>query len=87
MSKKSHFRVPFDKQHGKPAQALLKSASHPLYHIIWSLASQLSWKKTLLFTWKILGVLVNALAAVEKDPVLNRGNLTLTIQMQLSPKN
>ena len=33
MSKKSCFRGPFDKQHGKRAQALLKSASQHLYHI------------------------------------------------------
>ena len=33
MSKKSRFREPFDKQHGKRAQALLKSASQHLYHI------------------------------------------------------
>ena len=28
MSKESRFRGPIDKQHGKRAQALLKSASH-----------------------------------------------------------
>ena len=33
MSKKSRFRGSFDKQHGKHAQALLKSASQNLYHI------------------------------------------------------
>ena len=27
LSQKSHFKEPFDKQHGKRAQALLKSAS------------------------------------------------------------
>ena len=29
MPKKSRFRGPFDKQHDKRAQALLKSGSHP----------------------------------------------------------
>ena len=33
MSKMSRFRGPFEKQHGKRAQALLKSASQHLYHI------------------------------------------------------
>ena len=48
--------------------------------------SQLSWKKSLLFTCQILVLLVNTLAANEKYPVLNRDNLTIPIQMQLSQK-
>ena len=39
--KECHFRLPFDKQHGKRAQALLKSASQHLYCIHWSLARKL----------------------------------------------
>ena len=35
--KKSRFRGPFEKQHGKRAQALLKSAWHHPYHIHWAL--------------------------------------------------
>ena len=42
MSKKSRFRRTFEKQHGKGAQGLLKSASQHLYHIHWSLATKLS---------------------------------------------
>ena len=83
MSKKSRFRGCFDKQYGKRAQALLKSASQHLYHIHWSLPSQLSWKKSLFLTCQILGLLVNTLAADEKYPVLNRDNLTIPIRMQL----
>ena len=86
MCKKSRFRGPFDKQHGKRAQALLKSASQHLYHIHRSLPRKLSWKKSLLLTCQILGLLVNTLAADEKYPVLNRDNLTIPIQMQLSEK-
>ena len=86
MSKKNRFRGPFDKQHGKRAQALLKSASQHLYHIHRSLPRKLSWKKSLLLTCQILGLLVNTLAADEKYPVLNRDNLTIPIQMQLSEK-
>ena len=86
MSKKSRFRGCFDKQYGKRAQALLKSASQHLYHIHRSLPRKLSWKKSLLLTCQILGLLVNTLAAEEKCPVLNRENLTIPIQMQLSQK-
>ena len=86
MSKKSRFRGCFDKQYGKRAQALLKSASQHLYHIHRSLPRKLSWKKSLLLTCQILGLLVNTLAADEKYPVLNRENLTIPIQMQLSQK-
>ena len=84
MSKKPSFRRPFNKQHVKCAKALSKSGSQHLYHIHWSLPSQLSWKKSLLLTCQILGLLVNTLAADEKYPVLNRDNLTIPIQMQLS---
>ena len=87
MSKKSRFREPFDKQHDKRAQARFKSASHRLYYIHLSLSRQLSWKKSLLFTLKILGLLVNTLAADWKFRVPNRDNLTIPIQMQFSQKH
>ena len=70
MSKKCSLRRPFDKQYGKRAQALLNSGSQSLYHIHWPLPSQLSWKKSPFLTCKILGLLVNTLAADEKYPVL-----------------
>ena len=86
MSKKSSLRGPIDEPFGKRAQARFKSASLHLYHIYRSLSSQLSWKKSLLLTCQILGLLVNTLAADEKYPVLNRDNLTIPIQMELSQK-
>ena len=86
MSKKSHFRGPFDKEHGKRAQALFKSAPEHLYHIHRSLPRKFSWKKSLLLTCQILGLLVNTLAAQEKYLVLHGDNLTISIQMQLSQK-
>ena len=86
MSKKSSLRGPIDEPFGKRAQARFKSASLHLYHIYRSLSSQLSWKKSLLLTCQILGLLVNTLAADEKYPVLNRDNLTIPIQMQFSQK-
>ena len=86
MFKKSYFRGPFEKQHGKRAQALLKFTSQHLHDIHRSLLKKLSWKKSLLLRCKILGVLVNRLAASEKYLVLHRDNLTIPIQMQLSHK-
>ena len=86
MSKKSRFRGCFDKQYGKRAQALLKSASQHLYYIHWSLPRKLSSKTSLLLTCRILRPLVNRLAAYKKYPVFNRDNLTIPIQMYLSEK-
>ena len=47
---------------------------------------ELSWKKSLLLTYQIFRLLVNTLAADDMYPLLNRYNLTIPIQMQLSEK-
>ena len=47
-------------------------------------AKSIELEKSLLMTCKILVLLLNTLAAGEKYPVLNRDNLTIPIQMQLS---
>ena len=86
MSKKFRFRGRFNKQHGKRAESLLKSPSQHIYPIQRSLRTQLSWKKSLLLTCQMLGLIVKALAANEKYPLLKRDNLTIPIQMQLSQK-
>ena len=86
MSKKPRLTEPFEKQRSKRARGFFKSALQHLYDIHWSLPSQLSWKTSLLLTCQILGLLVNTLAADEKNPVLNRDNLTIPIQMQFSQK-
>ena len=44
------------------------------------------WKKSLLVIYKIVKLFVNALTAVDKHYLLNRGNLTQPIGMQLSQK-
>ena len=87
MSKKSRFRGCFHKQYGKRAQTLLKSASQYRHHIHRSLPRKSSWKKSLLLTCQILGLLVNTLATDEKYPVLNRDNLMIPIQIQWSQKH
>ena len=81
MSKKSRFRGPFDNQHCKGDQTLLKSEQHHLYDIYWSLWTQESWKKSLLVRWKILRMFVNTLTADDKCFLLNRDNLRQPIQM------
>ena len=86
MSKKSCFRRLFEKQRGKRAQALFKSASQHLDHIYRSLPRKLSWKNSLLLTCKILGLLVNTMAADKTYIVLDRVNLATPIQMELSQK-
>ena len=86
MSKQSCFSRPVDKQHGKQVQILLKSAPEHLYHIYSALATQLSQRKSLLLTYQILGLLLNILGADDKYPALNRENLKIPIEMQLSQK-
>ena len=76
----------FGKQHGKPAQILLKFAWQHLYHIHWSLWMQLTCKKSLLVTDKISRLFPNTLSADGRYSLLNRDNLTQPIQMQLSRK-
>ena len=55
-------------------------------NINWSLPYQLSWKKFLLLTWKILGLLVSTLSTDEKCPVVKRDKLTIPFQMQVPQK-
>ena len=86
MCKKSHSRGPFEKHHGKCGPALLKPPSQQLYHINWSLATKLCSKKSFLLTCQNLAPIINTLAADEKYPVLNRDNLMIPIQIQLSEK-
>ena len=85
-SQKWSFKGSFGKQHGKPAQTLLKFAWQHLYHIYWLLWRQLTCKKSLLVTWKISRLFPNTLSADGKYSLLNRDNLTQPIQMQLSRK-
>ena len=48
MSKKSHFRTPFDSEHAKVAQELLKSARKHFYYIFSLICGKLRWKMFLL---------------------------------------
>ena len=55
-----------------------------LYSLI--TAKSIVLEKSLLLTCKFLGLLVNTLAGDKGYPVLNRDNLTIPIQMQVSGK-
>ena len=48
LSKKSRFKGPFDKQHGKRVQTFLQSEPQHRYHIYWSFRRKLSLKKSVL---------------------------------------
>ena len=86
MSKKLGFTGPFDKQHGKADQTLVKSKRHHFYQIYRSLWRQVSWKKSLLVLYKVLTMFVNILTADDKHFLVNRDNLRQPIHTQLSQK-
>ena len=86
MCKKSRFRLPFQKEHGKRVSALLKYERQNLYHIYWSMGRQLNGKKSLLVLWKILRRFVNILKSVDKYSLPNSEYLMQPIQIKLSQK-
>ena len=86
MSKKFRFSRPYDKQHGKRSQTLLKCAPQHLYQSFKSMWKKFSWKKALLVICKILGVFVNTLIADGKYSLLNCEELRQRIQKQLLKK-
>ena len=86
MPKKSGFRGSDKKQHGECAQTFFKFGTHLVYHIYYSLGSQLSDKKSLLVICKISKLFPNTLSPNGKYSVLDRDNLTQQIQMLLSRK-
>ena len=79
MSKKPRFKEAFDKQD----KQICTTALLP-YSLI--TAKLMELEKSLLLTCQILGLLVDILSADEKYAVLNRDNLTIPMQMQLSQK-
>ena len=86
MSKKSCFRLPFQKEHGKRVSTLFIFERQHLYHIYWSTRRQFSCKKSLLVICKSLRLFVNTRSAVDKCSLPNRDNFMQLIHMQLSQK-
>ena len=81
MSKKFCFSGHFEKQYGKLAQTLFKSASQHIYHIYLSVSRKVSWSMSLLLKCQILGLLVNTFPADRKYALLNWDKLTIPIQI------
>ena len=86
MCKKSRFRLPFKKEHGRLVSTLFKFERQHLYHIYWSTGRQLSCEKSLLVIWESLRLFLNTMSAIGKCSVPNRDNLMEAIHMQLSKK-
>ena len=86
MCKKSHFRLPFQKEHGKLVSTLFKSERQHLRHIYCSTGRQFSCKKSPLGICPRLSVFVNTMTAVDKCSLPNRDNLMQPIHMELSQK-
>ena len=84
MSKKSRFRLPFQKEHGKRVSTLFKFERQNVYHIYWSTRTQFSCEKSLLVICKSLRHFVNTMSAVDNCSLPNTDNLMQPIHMQLS---
>ena len=86
MSKKSRFRLPFQKEHGKRGLTLSKFERQNLYHIYWSTRREFRCKKSLLVICKSLRQFVNTMCAVDKCSLRHTDNLMQPIHIQLSQK-
>ena len=86
MCKNSHFRLSFQKEHGKRVSTLFKFERQNLYHIYWSTRRQFSSKKSLLVVCKSLRLFVNTTSAVDKCSLPNRDNLMQPIHRILYQK-
>ena len=86
MCKKSGFKLPCQKEHGKRVSTLFKSDRQYLRHIYCSTGRQLSCKKSLLVICQRLRLFLNTMSAVEKCSLSNRDNLMQPIHMELSEK-
>ena len=86
MSKKSRFRLPFQREHGKRVSTLFKFEQQHLYHIYWWTGRQFSCKKSLLVIWNSLRLFLNTMSFVGKCSLPHRDNLVQPIHMQLSQK-
>ena len=86
MCKKSRFRLPFQKEHGKRVSTLFKFERQHLYDIYSASGRQFSGNKSLLVRCKSLRLFVNTMSAVDKCCLPIRDNLMEPIHMQLSQK-
>ena len=83
LSQNHCFTTPFDSEHVKESQTLVKSRWEHFYHVSSSLWGELIWKISPLVICKILGVFLKTETADKKYLVPDYENLPLPIQMQL----
>ena len=77
-------KTPFDSQHVKLFQILVKSSWEYFYHIFSSLWGEIIWKISPWLKFEIIGLFVNTWTAHYKYPVPDCENLPFPIQIQLS---
>ena len=81
---KPHFKAPFDSEHVKASQTLMKSESQHFYHTFSSLLARYTFSKSVLVIFSHFGLFVKTLNADDKCSLRNSENLSEPIQMQLS---
>ena len=86
MSKKSSFRRPFEKQHCKRSQTLLNLQGSTFIIFIDQCKGNWVEKNYFLVVFKVLRLFVNSLTADDRYSLVERENLTKTIQIYLSKK-
>ena len=86
MPEKPYFRTAFGNQPVNQQETLLKSARHYYYPIFQWVWDKLSWKKSALVRYKILGLFVNTFIAEHTYSGRNMQTLTQQVQTPLSLK-
>ena len=86
MVKKPRFRTPFDSQHTKGCQNLLKSGRQHFYHFLPLPWGKWSWKNLVLQLFETSGLYVSTLIADDKYYLRKSRNSPQPIQIQLSNK-
>ena len=81
MWKKPRFGIPFNIEHVKGSETLMKSEWQHFYHISWSLGSKPTWKVSLLVICEIIDHIVNTLSTDDMYSLANSQTLWQPIQM------
>ena len=84
MSKKYRFRTPFESQHVRKSETLLKILPPHFHHIVLKLWQKLNFQISVLVISDILGLFVIRLTADVEISLRNRKNLPQLMQMELS---
>ena len=77
-------KIPFDSQHVKRFQTLVKSAWENFYHIFSLMWGEMIWKISHCLKFEMRGLFANTWTANYKYPFMDCENLLFSIQIQLS---